>query len=704
MRIVLDIETTYQSISAKKSNPSPYHKDNKLVSVGWLDVATGYQEYLYFHHNKLTAESTADSWRRLQEILSKTTLIIGHNLKFDMSWLYECGFTYDGSLYDTMIFEYVVAKAQKPDLKLEKCAVKYGLPEKLDWFKEQMALGINTDDMELGGLTEYGLQDLDTTRALWEFQCNSAMENQEIQQMQPAIQLMNDTLDVIIEMERNGCYINLNVLDEVEREYREEFNTLQTGLQNIVANVMGDTPINLESSEHLSWIIYSRKVKSKELWAESFGIGSEERGAVKKAKKPRLLKPDHFRKLILSQMETLYKTEAYQCPTCIGRGKIRKIRKNGTEYKNENYCPDCAGTGIQYKTLEQIAGFKIKPIDSTYATQAGFSTDKYTLEDMLKKPKLKDEARDFIEGYMRWNAVGSYLSTFIAGIKKYTHDDNILHTTLNMCITATARLSSTNPNFHNLPRAKTFPVRKCVESRFKGGKILEVDWASLEYRVGILLSRDKAGIASCAKGEDRHTITAKIIYDVTPDHPTFKVFRQNAKAHTFKPLYGGTSGTEAEQAYYQVFKEEHKDLVAWQKDLAVQAIHKHQIQSPSGRIFAFPNARRINAEYVVGQTQIYNYLIQSFATGDITPCVLVDLHKRMKGLKSKLILTVHDSVEIDVHPEEIDLIPGIVHDSFSNIKNILQQRFGFECCVDLPFEISMGDNWMEKTELHINKD
>ena len=130
---------------------------------------------------------------------------------------------------------------------------------------------------------------------------------------------------------------------------------------------------------------------------------------------------------------------------------------------------------------------------------------------------------------------------------------------------------------------------------------------------------------------------------------------------------------------------------------------KKQIQSPSGRIYAFPDARRKSMYWVVGQTQIFNYEIQGFATADITPIEIVDLYKRMKQahVKSLLILTVHDSIEIDVHPEEFDIIPKIVHQAFSNIEEELDRRFNFKCCVPLTFEMSMGDNWMEKKEIHI---
>ncbi len=107
------------------------------------------------------------------------------------------------------------------------------------------------------------------------------------------------------------------------------------------------------------------------------------------------------------------------------------------------------------------------------------------------------------------------------------------------CITATGRLSSRNPNFHNMPRSGTFPVPAAIVSRFENGKILEGDYSQLEFRVAAFLSQDQQAMEDVNNNVDVHAYTAEVI----------GVSRQDAKAHTFKPLYGGTTGTEAERRY-----------------------------------------------------------------------------------------------------------------------------------------------------------
>ena len=87
MITVLDIETTF----TKEGDPSPFNPENRLVSVGIND------EYYFFHHDEEIKKDLTESRKAIQDILDKSEVVVGHNLKFDMSWLYQCGFTYKGN-------------------------------------------------------------------------------------------------------------------------------------------------------------------------------------------------------------------------------------------------------------------------------------------------------------------------------------------------------------------------------------------------------------------------------------------------------------------------------------------------------------------------------------------------------------------------------------------------------------------------------
>ena len=103
-------------------------------------------------------------------------------------------------------------------------------------------------------------------------------------------------------------------------------------------------------------------------------------------------------------------------------------------------------------------------------------------------------AETFLSDLKRQSAVSSYLSSFVEGIENFTKDDGFLHVGLTQHVTSTGRFSGRNPNMQNMPRGGTFPVKKVFVSRFNKkefgmkGKILEADFAQLEFRVAALLS------------------------------------------------------------------------------------------------------------------------------------------------------------------------------------------------------------------------
>lgn len=717
-KYILDIETTsHKKEGEHKGNPSPYLVENKLVSVGLKNIESGYSEYLFFHHNKLdlTSEHIQKNKQRLQEVLSGATLIIGHNLKFDMSWLYECGFTYDGALYDTMIFEYITAKGRKPTLSLSECALRYGLTPKLDIMKDYFAQGYNTDDIPADELEEYGRGDIETTYELYQHQRARYKDDAEVREMWPAIKLSMETLEVLIDIERAGIKIDCVALEEVEQTFRKEKNELEVRMRELVRDVMGDTPINFASPADMSMVVYGRKVKDKKLWAETFNIGTEERGSVRKQKYNRRYKEGQFKEIIRDQTEVLYRTDAKHCLTCDGKGSIQKYKKDkvkkktgeiirGEPYKNPTKCPDCGGAKVLYVPNGKRAGFAVKPISSEYATVNGFSTDKTTIDDLIAARGMSMQAEEFLRALQRVNALDTYLTSFVDGIRKSVREDSLSHPNYNQCVTATARLSSSNPNWQNQPRGGTFPIRKAIISRFNGGVLMPTDFAALEYRVAVLLANCPAGLLSLIEKKDRHEMSAEYNFsvkkaDVTPDE--WKDIRQKAKAYTFRPLFAGVGQTEESRAYTDAFFKEHTGIAKWHESLGKEALSTKQIKTPSGRIFAFPEAKRNENGKVQGQTQITNYPVQSFSA-DLVWAVIIPVWREMKqlGLKSKLVMQTHDDVVPDVHPEEKTIMFELLKKHFNNVHAYLTTRFNYVTTVPIGYEISEGVNLLDKKAVY----
>lgn len=703
MYTVLDIETTVDKSVSKGGDPSPYNKNNALVSVGY-ETSKGEVDYLFFFLNGQPTDEAWDNHKKLQEVLDRTDVLVGHNLKFDLSWLLECSFTYDKAVYDTKLWEYVSAKGMKTSTTLQDSVIKYGIEPKKDILSEYLAQGINTDCIPRAELEEYGRHDVSITHQLYRMQREITKNSEDHRFMAKAVQLSNDFLPVLVDLERTGIKIDIEALTEIEAEYAKEEEALTTVLKALVYDVMGDNQINLSSSEQMSEVVYGFRVNDKEKWAEIFNLGTEVRNGVEKKKYTRKYTNSKLVEIIRNNCTPLYKQEANQCETCKGTGYIRKVKKDGTPFKKDNKCTSCGGCGLIFTTLPDRAGFRIKPLDGfefPSAATGGFSTSGDVLsmlvariETKARKTQLDLKALDFLTAIQRLNAISTYRTTFCEGIRRGTREDGLLHTTFNQTVAATGRLTSTNPNFQNLPRANNFPIRKVIVSRFKDGYIVGCDLAQLEFRYAAILANDAQAKKDILDKVDIHSYTAQILTEA--GQPTT---RQEAKASTFKPLYGGSSGTEAERTYYDAFKKKYAGISAWQLSLAEEALANKQTRTPTHRIYAYPFAKR-NRDSISPFTQIVNYPVQGGATGDLLPVIMINLSRRMKHLKSKLILTVHDDIAADVHPEEKEVVLQCFRDAFADVYKDMKERYNMDIDIPIDYELSIGSNWLNKVKIN----
>ena len=679
MITTVDVETSWQKTDTGGYDPSPFHPDNILVSVGIND------EYYFTNHSERVDEGC---YHKIQSILDKTTLLIGHNIKFDLMWLLESGFKYTGRVYDTMLGEYILNRGIRKSLTLEMSCRRRKIGSKDSAIKEWTDRGIPFQDIPADVVEEYGKIDVAITRRLFDSQMND-LKMAKNKGLLMTLKMMNEFLVVLSDMERNGININLEELHSVEKEYRAEFAYLKQKIDKIVYKQMGDTKINLSSPEQLSWLIYSKKPKDKKEWAKIFNVGID-KSTGKNKRRPQYSR-QQFRNLVSDNTEVIHRTVAQQCHTCKGKGVIKKLKKDGSPYKNYTKCPDCDGDGYLYTPMAKIAGFRQVPRSVYDIAESGFRTDRITLNKIAAE--AEGEFKNFIDAIVRHNAVDTYLNTFVEGLKNFTNEKGFLHPKFMQAITATGRLSSRDPNFQNQPRGKTFPIRKVVTSRFKDGMILEVDFAQLEFRTAVFLSQDKQGMEDIKNKIDVHQYTADII----------GVSRQDAKAHTFKPLYGGVTGTEDEKRYYTKFLEKYKDIKVWHEQLQSEAIRFKRIKLPTGREYAFPYAERTPWGGSTYGTQIKNYPVQGFATADIVPLACINIYKLMKekNVKSLLVNTVHDSIVADVHPDEKYIMGKIFEQGTAEVIPALKEYYKIDFNVPLDTEIKIGYNWLDMEEIKI---
>ena len=679
MKIVLDVENTTTKRDGKL-HLDPFEPDNSLTLVGVSDYLDNDTTVFVFDHKEKTIEDD-DADKRLQRVLDNTTLLIGHNLQYDLQWLWACGFKYDGEIFDTMLGDYILQRGQKGSVSLENCAIRHNLDmKKSDTLKNYFTRGFQTDDIPLDELSEYLRQDLRVTRELY-WKLMDAYAKPESQSLVNVRDINNKVCKTLARMYMNGFAVDKDALAHVRKDFEDELLDIENRLNTFVKKLMGDTPINLNSPEQVSQVIYSRILHDKKKWAVAFDYADTK---------------EEFRKAVKENSSMMVKTKASVCKTCNGEGKIRKIKKDGTPFAKPSRCVDCDTRGYKLTKLKEMAGLGFFPPSKAWVSANGFSTSKGNLEGLINIAKAKGltYAESFLSDLKRQSAVSSYLYAFVEGITIHTKDDDMLHVKLLQHRTATGRFSGADPNMQNMPRGGTFPVKRVFVSRWQGGKILEADFAQLEFRVAALLSQDKIAMQEVTTGFDVHSYTAKIISEA--GQPTT---RQEAKAHTFAPLYGATGfgRTKAEAEYYTHFMNKYKGVAKWHKKLGDEAINLGKVKIPSGRQYAFPDVERRASGAPTHFTMIKNYPVQGFATGDIVPIVLLEIEKLLEidNLNSMLVNSVHDSVVLDIHPAEVDKVLNIIRQVNKNLKIIIESHYDIDVNVPMLLESKIGDNWLD---------
>jgi DNA polymerase I-like protein with 3'-5' exonuclease and polymerase domains len=705
MELVLDVENK-TTLRRKESSEdyymdlSPYCPTNFLVTVGCLEVGTTEAEVYILNHPEFKGDAKAE-FNKVQDKLDKATLLIMHNAIHDLEWLLESGFKYDGPVWDTMIAEFVFNRGIRGPLSLEDLAIDKNLPHKKsdlvgNYFKE----GKTVDQVPLQTLAMYNAGDLESTAALYTNQ-KERLGCQNSKGLLPTIRMMCDYTRTLVRMRQAGIYVDKDELRKIREEFIDEQRELETFLVNKTKELMGDVEINLNSSDFKSKIFYSRELTDKRQWCEQFNIGLDERG--KKKKRPRM-RNDEFIKYVRKYTQVVRKKRAEQCDDCGGTGYYTKIKKDGSPFKKATKCLHCTN-GIKYIDRKEVAGWMLIPDKVSDVAQGGFETNKHKLEEIINSTN-NTELIEYCKALIRREALDTYINTFVNGLLTYTQDDGFLHPNFLQCVAATGRLSCVNPNLLNQPRGTTFPIKRAFKSRFEGGEIAEVDFKQLEFRIAGYLSQCEQVLQDIKDDIDAHANTRDIVNNF--DKNILPISRQDAKPHTFKPLYGGMSGLDRFVNYYKWFLERYKGINRWHDELLETALTHKRITLPSGRQYDFPYTKRNFYGYVNGTTQIVNYPVQGFATADLVPLGIMavelamweyELKHNMK-FRSVLILTVHDSLEIDLHPEEKEIMLNLVAKAMVDLNTMCMKYYNLDFQYPIEVEIKCGPTWYGVRDYH----
>ncbi len=342
------------------------------------------------------------------------------------------------------------------------------------------------------------------------------------------------------------------------------------------------------------------------------------------------------------------------------------------------------------KQLGEILFEKMK-LPVIKKTKSGYSTD----VDVLEKLKKEDP---IIEQILEYRQLMKLNSTYVEGLKPYINiKTNRIHSFFHQTITATGRISSTEPNLQNIPTR--FELGKRVRKVFKPekGKIyLDADYSQIELRVLASISGDEHMIEAFKEGKDIHKQAASKVFK-TPIEEVTKEQRSNAKAVNFGIVYGISDfglgeqlgiGRKKAKQYIEEYLEQYAGIKQFMENITEQAKEQGYVETLFHRRRYIPELKSNN--YMVrqfGARVAMNTPIQGTAA-DIMKIAMIKVYNEIKSrkLKSKIILQVHDEMMVETPIEEKEEMINIM-------KKCMESATKLE--VPLIAEISDAENWYE---------
>lgn len=275
------------------------------------------------------------------------------------------------------------------------------------------------------------------------------------------------------------------------------------------------------------------------------------------------------------------------------------------------------------------------------------------------------------------------------------NDDGILFAGFNQAVTQSHRLSSSGGKyklqFQNFDRE----FKRLFRPRDDKWSVAEADGRQLEFRVAVHLGSDRQGLVDVRSGFDVHRNTASVLNNIPLEKVTGDQ-RYDAKPRTFKPLYGGQSGTKSERRYYDAFRKRYSGTFETQRGWTYEVLKTGRLRIASGLIFYWPDTKQTKSGYITNTPSIFNYPVQSFATADIIPISLVYLWHLLiaEEMQSFIVNTVHDSVIAELAPGEEEAFKAYCKESFTRrVFDFLSSVYGVSFTCPLGVEIKIGTHW-----------
>lgn len=353
---------------------------------------------------------------------------------------------------------------------------------------------------------------------------------------------------------------------------------------------------------------------------------------------------------------------------------------------------EIAGEEFNISSPKQLGNilFEKLMLPAPKKTKTGYSTN----AEVLEKLSGKHEIIDYILDYRKLTKLKS---TYCDGLTAVIDPDGRIRTNFQMTVTATGRLSSTEPNLQNIP-VRT-PLGAQIREMFiapEGKVLVDADYSQIELRLLAHISGDKRMQEAFLTGEDIHAVTASQVFGV-PLEAVTKQMRSNAKAVNFGIVYGisafslsqdiHVSVAEA-KSYMDAYFEKYSGVRAYMKSIVESAREKGYVDTLYGRRRYLPELKSSNFNLrSFGERVALNMPIQGTAA-DIMKLAMIRVHNALKasGLDAKLLLQVHDELIVECPEESAEAVAEILKREMENAASLT---------IPLTAETKYGKSWAD---------
>ena len=353
---------------------------------------------------------------------------------------------------------------------------------------------------------------------------------------------------------------------------------------------------------------------------------------------------------------------------------------------------ELAGEQFNINSPKQLGVILFEKLNLPFAkkTKTGYSTS----ADIMEKLQCEHPV---VGKVLEYRQLTKLKSTYADGLAGYIGEDGRIHTTFNQTITATGRISSTEPNLQNIPIR--FELGKMIRKVFKpepGYIFMDADYSQIELRVLAHMSGDEALINAYNSDEDIHKITASKVFNTPLDEVT-PLQRRNAKAVNFGIVYGISSfglgqdlniTRKEAQEYIKSYFKTYPQIKNFLDELVEQAKTRGYAITMYNRRRPVPELSSTNfMQRQFGERVAMNSPIQGSAA-DIIKIAMINVNKRLKSenLKSRLLLQIHDELLIETHESEVDKVRKILINEMKSASNLK---------VSLEVDANTGNDWYE---------